>query len=130
MRRIIVLIVLAAISASTIPAVAAESTSNKDIDATEIIRLRRAGAPRLRHCRRQHHLNPLARCIHGHSSAILAYHFAGPRDHVRNMRVVVAGIVMEKEQPAHIGGESNPDSILDTRVTPADVFGILHGIVL
>lgn len=34
MRRIIVLIVLAAINASTIPAVAAESTSNKDIDAT------------------------------------------------------------------------------------------------
>jgi hypothetical protein len=34
MRRITVLIVSAAINASTIPAVAADSTSNKDIDAT------------------------------------------------------------------------------------------------
>ena len=34
MRRIAVLIALAAISASTIPAVAAECTSNKDIDAS------------------------------------------------------------------------------------------------
>src|SRR5258708_32867011 len=34
MRRIIVLIVSAAINASTIPAVAADSTSNKDIDST------------------------------------------------------------------------------------------------
>ena len=34
MRRIIVLIVSAAINACTIPAVAADSTSNKDIDAT------------------------------------------------------------------------------------------------
>jgi hypothetical protein len=34
MRRILVLLVSAAINASTIPAVTADSTSNKDIDAT------------------------------------------------------------------------------------------------
>jgi hypothetical protein len=34
MRKIVILIVSAAINASTIPAVTADSTSNKDIDAT------------------------------------------------------------------------------------------------
>ena len=36
MRRIAVLIASAAINASTIPAVAAENTSNKDIDASRV----------------------------------------------------------------------------------------------
>jgi hypothetical protein len=37
MRRIIVLVVSAAINASTIPAVAAESTSNKDVNAARAV---------------------------------------------------------------------------------------------